>query len=144
MNRHFFLVTGVAALCVSVAGNVHADCNSASIGQMYLSYVKQIGADDSPAAAFKDVRKQLESIANDHDVADFSITSSDMSVSSSSYNQGLDLHISVSVQLAANVDVVDAFFSETRPQSFSYGEAPCFSNGESDEDHDAAADTQSP
>lgn len=136
-NRTVSLLGGIAASFMLVT-SAQANCEMDTVGHMYFSYAKQISLEDSPAEAFKAVKTELEALAESEKVENFAITSSDVSVGAGGYNRGLSLHISIGVQMAPNADVMDVFFRETKPESFSYSESICVSY-ESEEDEQQTA-----
>lgn len=132
VNKPVSLIGGIVA-SLMLANSAQASCDMAAVGHMYLSYARQITMEESPAEAYKAVKAELQALAEDQEVENFSITSSDMSVSAGGYSRGLNLHISVGAQMAPNADVIDAFFRETQPESFSYSESVCMGYGEDEE-----------
>lgn len=138
------LIYGVFASLMLATAGVQAKCDMASTGHMYFSFAKQIDLDDSPAEAFESVKAQLRDLAETQKLENFAITSSDMSISAGGYgSRGLSLHISVGAQMAPNVEVIDIFFRETKPDGFSYSEAVCVSYETGGDSEEAASEPES-
>ncbi|MFC4259477.1 hypothetical protein ACFOZ5_10605 [Marinobacter lacisalsi] len=143
LNTRLSVVSGVVASLMLASAGAQASCEMPNVGHMYMSFVKQITLEDSPAEAFKAARTELRELAEAQKVENFAITSSDMSIGAGGYgSRGLSLHISIGAQMAPNPDVIDVVFRETQPESFSYSESVCVDYEAEQESGESATETQ--
>ena len=122
LKKLSLIVGSLSLLATANAAEMAAteeSCATTTMEQASIYYSKSIEVDGDPGKLYEQYVKEINDIALKHEFKQYTMSSDGVSISSSSYNNMLDVSVNISIEYVADFAAITALSQNTKANSIS-------------------------